>query len=130
MAGPAGVKVAKTPARKAPRAPRERLPLSGGPAGGKPGGARKLKAHGKSALRSCARLFSVMLMLLIHAGLLLWASLMVVGVRHKVDVTGGYISVNEALQVFGPEMQASGTTLPTARARQAHVRIAVVDRGH
>ena len=65
-----------------------------------------------------------MLMLLIHAGLLLWASLMVVGVRHKVDVTGGYISVNEALQVFGPEMQASGTTLPTARARQAHVRIA------
>ena len=42
----------------------------------------------------------------------------------QVDVTNGYISVNEALQVFGPEMQASGTTLPTARARQAHVRIA------
>ena len=105
MAGPSGGGLARPPARKAARGARERLPLSGGPGGGKTGGARKLRAQGKSALRSCARLFSIMLLMLIHAGLLLWASLMVVGVRHKVSPTG---------RPFCPPARLPARPLPSA----------------
>jgi len=43
----------------------------------------------------------MLLLLFMHAMLLIWASAVVVSVYFKVETQGDFVSVNEALEVYG-----------------------------
>ena len=74
---------------------------------------------------ACAQLSSMLLLLFMHALLLIWASAVVVSVYFKVETSGDFVSVNEALEVYG---QSHGPNpydlLGHGYSPQAHIRIA------
>ena len=55
----------------------------------------------RQLLVACAQLSSMLLLLFMHAMLLIWASAVVVSVYFKVETQGDFVSVNEALEVYG-----------------------------
>ncbi|QDZ26093.1 hypothetical protein HOP50_20g86600 [Chloropicon primus] len=85
----------------------------------------QIKKASRQLLIACAQLSSMLLLLFMHAILLIWASAVVVSVYFKVEAQGDFVSVNEALEVYG---QAHGpnpySLLEQGVTPQAHIRIA------
>ena len=84
----------------------------------------QIRNASKQLLTACAQLSSMLLLLFMHAILLIWASAVVVSVYFKVETAGDFVSVNEALEVYG---QAQGpnpySLLGHGYSPQAHIRI-------
>ena len=77
------------------------------------------------ARHGSTQLSSMLCLLLMHALLLIWASTVVVGVYFKVDTLGEFVSLNDALEVYGHVNGPDAySLLQNEHAPTAHVRIA------
>jgi len=76
----------------------------------------------KSAAQLTAHFFGMVFLIVIHGGLIIWASTLAISFLYRVDLSSESVKVNEALEVFG-EQNTDWLDTAGGITRQAHVRI-------
>ena len=76
----------------------------------------------KSAAQLTAHFFGMVFLIVIHAGLIIWASTLAISFLYRVDLSSESVKVNEALEVFG-EQNLDWVDADGGATRQAHIRI-------
>ena len=62
-------------------------------------------------------------LIVIHAGLIIWASTLAISFLYRVDLSSESVKVNEALEVFGEQNVDWTDVSADTMTRQAHIRI-------
>ena len=62
-------------------------------------------------------------LIVIHAGLIIWASTLAISFLYRVDLSSESVKVNEALEVFGEQNVDWTDVSADSTTRQAHIRI-------
>ena len=80
----------------------------------------------KSVSQLTAHFFGMVFLVVIHAGLIIWASTLAISFLYRVDLSSESVKVNDALEVFGerdmdPSLWMDGSS--DGSIRQAHIRI-------
>jgi hypothetical protein len=57
----------------------------------------------KSAAQLTAHFFGMVFLIVIHGGLIIWASTLAISFLYRVDLSSESVKVNEALEVFGEQ---------------------------
>ena len=88
------------------------------------GGSDKIgsRRRHKSAAQLTAHFFGMVFLIVIHGGLIIWASTLAISFLYRVDLSSESVKVNEALEVFG-EQNVDWLDTTGGIMRQAHVRI-------
>ena len=113
---------------KVPLLPRMKMNFRSGKGGILPtfmgGGSDKIgsRRRHKSAAQLTAHFFGMVFLIVIHGGLIIWASTLAISFLYRVDLSSESVKVNEALEVFG-EQNVDWLDTTGGITRQAHVRI-------
>ena len=76
----------------------------------------------KTPAQLAAHFLGMVFLIVIHAGLIIWASTLAISFLYRVDLSSESVKVNEALEVFG-EQNMDWLDADGGAARQAHIRI-------